>query len=295
MASPLAQELFHKAIGESGAMLGRARDTRTLKEAEAAGVEFAEGNFGTRDLQKLRALPPKEILAAAWKNALWSFRPNIDGHFLPEAPAAIFAAGKQSQVPLLAGWNLDEGGHEGFLQGKEPTVLNYSARATEVFGEDAEKFLQLYPAKTPAEVKRAAADYAGDSFIALSTWKWLEAHARTGGSPVYRYRFDQASPLPEDAPPGAEPKAAHSWEIEFVFRVLPSKKLPWRPEDFAVSELMADYWTNFAKTGNPNGPDLPEWPAYSSEAGYPVMFLRADAAAAPDPHRARYEFLESLP
>jgi para-nitrobenzyl esterase len=112
---------------------------------------------------------------------------------------------------------------------------------------------------------------------------------------VYRYRFDQASPLPEDAPPGAEPKAAHSWEIEFVFRVLPSKKLPWRPEDFAVSELMADYWTNFAKTGNPNGPDLPEWPAYSSEAGYPVMFLRADAAAAPDPHRARYEFLESLP
>jgi para-nitrobenzyl esterase len=295
MASPLARDLFHKAIGESGAMIGRARDTRTLNEAEAAGVEFAESNLGTSDLQKLRALPATAILTAAWKDALWSFRPNIDGHFLPEAPAAIFAAGKQSQVPLLAGWNLDEGGHEGFLQGKEPISGNYEARAKEVFGEKADEFLQVYPASTPAEVKRAAADYAGDSFIALSTWRWLEVHARTGGSPVYRYRFDQASPLRADAPPGAEPKAAHSWEIEFVFRVLPSKKLPWRPEDFAVSELMASYWTNFAKTANPNGPGLPEWPAYSRDAGYPVMHLRANAAAVPDAHRARYEFLESLP
>ncbi|HUG12518.1 MAG TPA: carboxylesterase/lipase family protein [Opitutaceae bacterium] len=294
MVSPLAQGLFHKAIGQSGAMIGSGRDTINLKQGEQTAVKFAETHFGTSSLEKLRALPANEILATVWKNAPWGFRPVIDGHFLPDAPAAVYAAGRQSHVPLLAGWNLDEGGFEGFMQGKEPTAENYNARAREMFGANADTFLQVYPAKSPAEVKRAAADYAGDSFIALSTWRWIEVHARNGGSAVYRYRFDQASPLPADAPHGAEPKAAHSWDIEFVFRVLPSKKLPWRPEDFAVSERMASYWTNFAKTGNPNGPGLPEWPAYSSEAEYPVMHLKADGGAAPDLHRARYEFLDRL-
>ena len=61
-----------------------------------------------------------------------------------------------------------------------------------------------------------------------------------------------------------------------------------------MSELMANYWTNFAKTGNPNGPGLPQWPVYRAEDGYPVMHLNANSKAAPDDRRERYLFLDSV-
>jgi para-nitrobenzyl esterase len=131
-------------------------------------------------------------------------------------------------------------------------------------------------------------------FIAYSTWKWLELQLDTGKSPVFRYEFDETLPLPANAKRGTEPTAPHASEIEFVFRMLSSKKLPWRPEDRNVSELMASYWTNFAKTGDPNGPGLPPWPEYNSGDGYQVMHLSADSGAAPDNHRGRYEFLDQL-
>ncbi|MEO5959036.1 MAG: carboxylesterase family protein [Opitutaceae bacterium] len=119
-------------------------------------------------------------------------------------------------------------------------------------------------------------------------------HLKTGGAPVYRYRFDQTLPLAADAKADVEPTAPHAGEIEFVFRVLNSRKLPWRQSDRDVSELMSNYWTNFAKTGNPNGPGLPAWPEYTSQGGYPLMRFKPASAATPDAHRARYEFLEKL-
>jgi len=101
-------------------------------------------------------------------------------------------------------------------------------------------------------------------------------------------------PLSKDAKPGAEPTAPHAGEIEYVFQMLGSKNLPWRDEDRAVSDLMAAYWSNFAKTGDPNGPGLPRWPKYDARDGYAVMHLTAKAEAVPDAHRARYEFLNRL-
>jgi para-nitrobenzyl esterase len=90
-----------------------------------------------------------------------------------------------------------------------------------------------------------------------------------------------------------EPRAPHAGEIEYVFEVLPSKDLPWRPEDYKVSDLMSSYWTNFAKTGDPNGEGLPHWPGYKQDA-YQVMHLSSEDHAVPDKQRARYEFLDSI-
>ena len=294
MASPLARGLFQRAIGESGAMLG-SRPMKSRAEAEQSGVKFAESAFGTTSLETLRSIPAKYLLRGALKQPQEKFRPIIDGYFLPADPRSIYAAGEQSHVPLLAGWNRDEGGFKSYFTNDAPTVANYVTRAKARFGTNAETFLQVYPATTDAEAKRAAQDFAGDQFTGYSTWKWLDLQLATGGSPVYRFEFDQTLPLPANAKPGTEPTAPHASEIEYVFLVLPSKQLPWRPEDRKVSELMADYWTNFAKTGDPNGPGLPSWPAYNSADGYPVMRLGPDAAAAPDPHRGRYEFLDRLP
>jgi para-nitrobenzyl esterase len=122
--------------------------------------------------------------------------------------------------------------------------------------------------------------------------------AKTGDVAVYRYEFDQAPPL---APPAAgapaptdAPRAYHSAEIEFVFGMLDSKKLPWRPEDYELSEQMGSYWTNFAKTGDPNGAGLPQWPRYDEKGKREVMHLAAKPHGAPDAQREQYQLLDAL-
>lgn len=290
MASPLARGLFERAIGESGAFLGKGPATRSLAQSKADDKKFAE-SIGVKSLKALRAIPAAELLADSMKGNPIRFWPNVDGSSFPEDPHEIYAAGKQAHVPLLAGWNRDEGNYEGFFGKMEPTPANYKERAHVMFGDNAAEFLKLYPAATEAEMKRSAADFAGDQFIAFGTWKWIEMQRTTGDSTVYRYEFDDAPPQPAGEPSHG---AYHSSEIEFVFRTLPSKKLPWRPGDETLSELMSTYWTNFAKTGDPNGSGLPHWSKYAP-AQFDVMHLSFHPSAEPDAHRARYEFLDKVP
>ncbi len=293
MASPLARGLFQRAIGESGAFFGGTLPLKPHRETEQADAKWAEAAFGAASIEKLRALPADELLQAALKAGELRFAPNIDGYYLPESVAAIFAAGKQAQVPLLAGWNLDEGSYRSFFGKQAATIGNYRSIARTRFGDRADGFLKVYAAGNDQEAKRAASDFAGDQFIAYATWKWIDSHAQTGHAPVYRYKFEQTLPLAPGAPEGAEATAPHASEIEFVFNVLNSRQLPWRPEDRQVSDRMATYWTNFAKSGSPNATDLPRWPVYRAADGYQVMHIAADSQAAPDAQRPRYEFYES--
>ncbi len=292
MAAPSARGLFQRAIGESGSTLTGLYRPILLADAEQTSLQLVQSAFGITSLADLRALPADKLLAAAlakgrpWLGAI------VDGWVLPEPTDAIYGSGRQAHVALLAGWNRDEGGPEEIFGDEPPTLAGYIALAQKRYGAKANEFLQHYGAATDAEAKRAAADYGGDAFIAFQTWKWIELHHRTGGSPVYRYEFDQPRPLAADAPAGAEPHANHSADIEFVFRMLDSLHLPWTADDRAVSELIATYWTNFAKTGNPNGPGLPVWPAYGEKDRFQVMHLETHAAALPDYHRARYQFFD---
>ena len=141
--------------------------------------------------------------------------------------------------------------------------------------------------ETPTQMRRSATDYRGDSFIAFGTWKWIEAHRKTGDSPVYRYHFELAAP-PSKFHPGSF--AFHSDDIEYVFGTLATRPgAVWRAEDWKLSEEMMSYWTNFAKTGDPNGPGLPEWPKYGKDDS--LIHLNNPITAGPDTLRARYEFL----
>ena len=116
-------------------------------------------------------------------------------------------------------------------------------------------------------------------------------HLQTGEAPVYRYEFDQVPPASQ----GHEAEAGlayHSAEIEYVFGTLDWKKIPWRPEDYKLSEQMGAYWTNFAKTGNPNGAGLGAWPKYEEKSGYQVMHLGAAPRAMADKQREQFVFLD---
>jgi para-nitrobenzyl esterase len=300
MAAPPAQGLFQRAIGESGAFFSRPGGTlspKPLETAEQDGASFGEKN-GMPSLEALRAKPAGELLQAA-SNVPFRFGPIIDGYVFPRNVSEIYAAGQQSHVPLLAGWNKDESRAAVTLATNKPTPASAAEQARKTFGDRADAFLKLYPASTPEEAIESAASYASDMFIGFATWKWIEAHLETGKSAVYRYSFDQAPPIePGLKVNGVEVTAKdigarHAGEIEYVFGALDPGGPPWQPEDHTVSDLMMSYWSNFAKTGDPNGPGVPKWPAYTSAADYPVMHIGTDPHAAPDAHRARYEFLDA--
>jgi para-nitrobenzyl esterase len=161
--------------------------------------------------------------------------------------------------------------------------------------------LRLYPAGSDPEAVRSAGDLADDLSTA-AMWKWAELHVRTGGAPVFRYQFDRAVPVApgtvvNGAPAtGTDIGAVHASEIAYVFGALASKKdVSEQPEDWRLSDAMETYWTNFARTGNPNGGAMPAWPRYGPEGGYQVMHLGVSVAAAPDPNRGRYAYWDSAP
>ena len=286
MASPLAKGLFIHAIGESGGAFASAGlPYKSLAEAEAQDADFAKTVLSATTATELRAIPAQQLMEAKAPQGV-RFAPDIDGYFLPESVAAIFAARKQNNVALLAGWNRDEGG---VLQ--KTTVDSFKAQAEKDFGAKAPEFLTLFPASTDEEAIRSASDLAAARFIAFSTWKWLEAAVTDGTQPVYRFRFDWVTPEDQFHPGGIA--AYHSSEIPYVFGALDLMKgYTWRPDDYKMSELMQKYWSNFAKTGDPNGEGLPKWPTYNGDSGWQVMHLTPEPMAKPDDHRDRYSVPE---
>ncbi len=127
-------------------------------------------------------------------------------------------------------------------------------------------------------------------------------HARTGGAPVYRYRFDRKIPVAPDTKVNGVPATAddvgarHAGEIEYVFGALDSvPKVTWTDADRMLSDQMTTYWSNFARTGDPNGPGLPPWPRFTGQGDGPqVMHLDVKSEARPDVQRARYETLDQV-
>lgn len=290
MASPQAKGLFHKAIGQSGATFDQILAPR--KQGEELGLNFAQRELGVASLKDLRGLPAQVLLDAAQKGP--RFRPLIDGQFLKDAVPLTFKRGRQNSVPLLAGWTMDEAGADDIFGNDVPNEMNYRMRAYELFRDNAKAFLAAYAGDSDEEAYRAAKDYGTDVYIAHGAWKWIEAQLKTGDHPVFRYRFDQTSPLPSNAPSDAEPVASHASDVVYVFGNLEANDLPWRPEDHTTSNLVMNYWTNFAKYGHPGGDGVSKWPEYSKQNGYPVMHLKAEPAVTFDDHRDRYEFLNKI-
>jgi para-nitrobenzyl esterase len=280
MASPLAKDLFHRAIGESCAyFMPEPHAMRPLSHAdnEQRGVAFMRA-AGADTLAELRALPAEHLLATWMKDMSKRMQPCVDGHVMPDV-AAVFARGEQARVPLLCGWNGDE---YGFMRsaGDKFDTAAFARRLTASFGDDAETLAAAYGPSLSLDV---ATQITSDRLMVWPTWKWAEEHRKR--APVFVYQFDRAAP-------GSPFGATHASELEYVFGALDSKPRDYAPEDRAVSDLMGDYWVAFARSGNPERTGLPAWPSYN--AIRTVMYFDAMSAAAPARTRDRMELLARL-
>ncbi|BCS32498.1 carboxylic ester hydrolase [Luteitalea sp. TBR-22] len=260
MRSPLARGLFVRAIGMAGpGLIGASGPGRggTLAEREAAGVKFAQAQ-GASSLAELRALPATTFIAPAVSkgNAVPPAWPLIDGHVIAtEAPA--------SQVPVMVGFTADDiGTNGGGLGGPppQPSLAAWRADAEKAWGPQAAAFLALYPAATDADVP-AARKAAGRDRTRVTMDRWAASQVQASRT-VYTYYFDRVTPWPEHPEFGAH----HTSEVPYVFGTVGRGKRAWEPVDRIVSDRMASYFVNFARTGDPNGAGLPRWPAWAPGA-----------------------------
>ena len=309
MASPLSKDLMAGAICESGAAIA-SLPPRPLAESEQNGVKFAAA-AGADSLAALRAMSAQQLQEAAAKAQGIRFSTAMDGYFLAKTLTETALAGEQARIPLLAGTNTEEMSPRAVLAGGEPTPETLAAAISKFYGDKAEPVLKAYAATTTDEVYEAAMHLASARFISYGTWKWTELHMQTSGKPVYRYLYARVRPaylgMPGQPPPtppapaqGATPQppaprgASHSAEIQYAMGNLDlDKRYAWEPADYDVSKTMQAYFVNFIKTGKPDGPGLPPWPAYRPETNFQRMRIDVTSQAEPEPHRDRYLALDA--
>jgi para-nitrobenzyl esterase len=280
VASPLAKGLFHQAIAESGAAFSRPYPT--LAQAEEQGVRYSQ-LVGAPSLAALRKLPAATILAQAP-----TLRgPIVDGYVLPASVAELFAQGKSNPVALLTGWNEDEGLLDGPLQ----PAAAFREQLQQRYGTQAETLLRYFPAHDEAEAAASQLHLARDLRFGVPIYTWANVQDQRLHRPVYLYRFARLVPATGEY---VKYGAFHTGEVPYVFQNLPAVNRPWQPGDYQLAQTMATYWVNFIRTGNPNSPTLPTWPAYQA-ATKQVMVLDLAPGAKPLPDQASLDLLLTLP
>ncbi|MDT0651640.1 carboxylesterase/lipase family protein [Autumnicola edwardsiae] len=297
MASPLSKELIAGAIGESGAAIKPTLAPVPLAEAEKTGAEFAEKHKYS-SIEEMRAASTSEIFDDYQESGAFRFSSVIDGYFLPETLPEIFRKGNQAQIPLLLGWNSAEIPGTAFMQGQSYSEENYISKVKEAYPENYEEVLKLYPHSSADEIEKSATALASDRFISYSTWKWFDLHRKNSDQPVYRYLYSKVRPPirnDENASQQEPIGAPHAAEIEYFMGNLDLiDTFNWTEDDFQVSATIMQYLANFIKTENPNGENLPEWPAAkAADSTPPVMIIDTQSEARDAQNDERYLFLDS--
>jgi para-nitrobenzyl esterase len=283
-ASPLAKGLFQGAISESGGSFGPTRaktypgeNMKTLKQAEADGVAYAQ-KVGATSIAELRKMEADKLPLGMGMGGGW---PITDGYVIPDDQHKLYEAGKYNDIPVLIGYNSDEGASFSREKTPEEYVTGVKAR----YGKFADDLIKAYPAGETT-VPKTARDLARDAAFGWQTWSWARLQSQTGKSKVFLYYFDQHPDYPKDSPRFGY-GSPHGQEVAYVFMNLDASNPQTTKSDLEISEAMGTYWTNFTKYGDPNGTGVPKWPTFS-DATPVVMYL------GPTPHIGPVPSAESL-
>jgi para-nitrobenzyl esterase len=280
MASPLASGLFDKAIGQSAACLVKEKRDANGQQRGARLAQLALGELGAQDSEsqvtakQLRSIDNQSLLSAM-ENSPWSegSRIVVDGWVLPEAPVDVFNANQQAKVPLLVG-SLANEGHELLPLNNALTESELDQYLNKTFAETAPKLKALYAEDLAISPGMALREILTDAFMAMSMRGWAQ-YNYNADQPTYLYYMDYVPPAYQiylfddpnlNLPGGPRSTGAyHSGDLAYVFNNVGKTGDFWLEEDFAMARAMSGYWTNFAKTGNPNGANLPNWARYEPQ------------------------------
>jgi para-nitrobenzyl esterase len=278
VASPLAKGLFHKAIAQSGGLLS-GRFSNNLETSELQGEKFMQ-KVGANSIAELRNKSATQIQKMS--NSGFRFGVTLDGYVLPTDLLQHFEKGLFNEVPLLTGWVTGDG----TLMGNAPiSVEKYEAEAKINFGNKAQTFLNIFTASTDEEAKASKAKLGMFQFAALSSHLWAGFNKKNNS---YLYQFSHVPPDKIDFPNYG---AFHTAEVPYALHSLQKWKRTWQAVDWDLENKMSSYWVNFAKTGNPNGKDLPEWKAYDKEKGH-IMEFGDNTILKEAPFKKELDFLE---
>lgn len=285
VVSPKAKGLFQRVIAQSGGIFEPVEldPLFTAEGAAAAGSAFAR-RAGALSLADLRKLPVETLLKIP-------FRPqfHLDGKVLTATPRAAYAAGAQQDVDLLLGSNADEA--TSFLDAPKLTLANYHAVLEQTYPAALIGAVGLAAAKSDDEARLVATALDTDLRFRWDMWAWAN-RAQRGNHRIFLYEFDRA-PAFSSGQYFQGKGATHGVEMAYAFDQLDLLKADWTKEDRRLAELMATYWTNFAKTGNPNARGLPPWPAFTGSGGQ-VMHLDVVPMAKPVRDEARLQRIEQV-
>jgi para-nitrobenzyl esterase len=276
-ASPLAKGLFQAAVSQSGGSFGPVREgggpgenMQPLSSAQKAGAVWSS-KAGAASLDDLREIPGEKLLKTGrgQRGIAW---PITDGWVIPDDQYKLYAAGLYNDVPVLAGYNSDEGASFGNITSRDAYVTTVRQR----YDRFADRLLAVYPWGEGA-ARKSSRDLARDTIFGWHTWTWARLQEKTGKSKAYLYYFDQHPDFPADSRRFGF-GSPHAAEMAYVFDHFLNR--PPTPQDLTLSDTMITYWTNFAKTHDPNVAGLPAWPVYR-DAAPQMMYLAGGPKAVP--------------
>jgi para-nitrobenzyl esterase len=244
-----------------------------LQTAEERGKQLT-GHLGT-NISGLRQLPADSLLKIRG-----TFGITVDNIVIPNVETA-FEQSRYNDVPLISGWNADDG-----VSFAPPAPAEqYKAQIKAQYGENATKYLDVFPGNTDEEALRSQKRIS-QLFFGWNNFRWATLQSEKGKHPAYLYYFKRV-------PPG-EPNygAFHSAEFAYALHTLNQWDRPFTEVDYALEEIMSHYWVNFAATGNPNGKGLPQWNAFHPDS-LGIIEFDSETKAAPLPFEKELKFLDT--
>lgn len=257
MASPRAKGLFHRAIGQSGGLFEplQIAPQYLLANAERDGKAYVS-SLRADSIAALRKRPAADLLEGTAGRVS---HPVIEPSVLPTAPYDAFASGSYNNVPILVGFNAEEA--RALVDVTGVKAATFAADIERSFGALPPPLIAAYPHATDAQAQQARLDFERDLRFAWDMWAWARLQSAHGRA--YFYHFMQRPPFPEGSINHGW-GASHFAELWYMFDHLDQETWAWSAQDRRLAQLMARYWTNFVKRGDPNDEELPRWPTFDT-------------------------------